>query len=85
MKYKKGRGSVGRSIRISKRYETDKEFREKMKSTSRLNHKKRVERLNNRCKDCGILITPRSERCKSCSIKNNRKVYLNKRNIYKYK
>lgn len=85
MKYKKGRGSVGRSFRMAKRYETDELFKEKIKERTKINYILRLKRVNNHCEDCGILISPKSTRCKPCSIKNNRKVYLNKRNIYKYK
>jgi uncharacterized OB-fold protein len=84
MKYKKGRGSVSRSFRMAKRYETDKKFRERMKERSKINHTQRIKRIDNRCEDCGVLISPKSKRCKPCSIKNNRKVYLNKQNTYKY-
>lgn len=76
MKESKGRGSVSRSIRFHKKYEQDKEFRERVKQRQKIYKLRRKKKMNKRCLDCKKLIGTESTRCRECNIKNNRKIYL---------
>ena len=80
MRESKGRGSVSRSIRYHRRYESDKKFRDKIRECSKRNRTKRMIKINKRCIDCKKLISPKATRCRECSIKMNRKDYLEELN-----
>jgi hypothetical protein len=76
MKESKGRGSVSRSIRFHKKYEQDKEFRERVKQRQKIYKLRRKKKMNKRCLDCNKLINPEATRCRKCSIKRHRIEYL---------
>jgi hypothetical protein len=67
-----GRGSVGRSIRRQRRWETDLEWKLKTKESHEKSRIKRRLKINNRCIDCNKLITPKSTRCLNCHLKKYR-------------
>ena len=87
MRDKKGRGSVSRCLRYSKRYNTEPEFKRKILEYSKVESRKRKNRMNKRCLDCKKLISPVAIRCRECSIKHIRNCYLkdtkDNKNIYK--
>ena len=69
------RGSVSRSLRYHERFDTDEKFRERLRKCSKESHRKQKIKVNKRCIDCGVLIQPKSIRCKRCSIRYNYKKY----------
>ena len=79
MRKRLGTGSVSRSMRYYTRIE-DEKFRNKIREHSRKNMINRKRRINKRCIDCKILISPEANRCRECSIKNHRKNYLEELN-----
>ena len=67
---KKGRGSVGRTFREERnRKVMTKEEKEIYQMEIKERNAKIKIRVNKRCKDCGILISPYALRCNSCHAK----------------
>ena len=70
-----GSGSVSRSFNYEKK-KNRKGYKEWLTEYNKQRNLKRKKKVNNRCKDCNLLISPDATRCKKCSIINNRKVFL---------
>ena len=72
---KKGRGSVSRSFNYERKMK-DSTFRKKVSEARKFYNKRKKLKVNNRCIDCKKLISMKANRCRTCSILNNRNKYL---------
>lgn len=71
----KGKGSVSRAFNYEKKAQ-NKKYKEKMNALSRKYKLRSMKKINKRCIECGKLISPKSTRCKACSIISNHNKYL---------